>query len=160
MKFKLDSPNQLGELVRATRKHQAMRQDLLAEMLGVSENFMGRLENGADTMQWGKLFGVLNALGIKVIVDLPAGVEEELARREQKNRKTQKKTFESFTDRELALDLKADTGGNNKLGKSAPLDLEPELGRDKHYSNQLSGATAAGPTFPKSNLKTAHKKGV
>lgn len=90
MKFKLDSPSQLGELVRATRKHQAMRQDLLAEMLGVSENFMGRLENGADTMQWGKLFGVLKALGINVIVDLPEGVEEELARRQQTKRKPQK----------------------------------------------------------------------
>lgn len=90
MKFKLDSPSQLGELVRATRKHQAMRQDLLAEMLGVSENFMGRLENGADTMQWGKLFSVLNSLGINVIVDLPEGVEVELARREQKNQKSPK----------------------------------------------------------------------
>jgi len=85
MRIQLESADQLGELVRATRKHQSLRQDLLAEMLGVSENFMGRLENGAVTMQWDKLFLVLNSLGIYVIVDLPDGVEEELARREKKN---------------------------------------------------------------------------
>ncbi|OHX13458.1 helix-turn-helix domain-containing protein [Chromobacterium sphagni] len=90
MKFKLDSPDQLGKLVRATRKHQAIRQDLFAEMLGVSENFMGRLENGADTMQWGKLFGVLEALGIKVIVDLPDGAAEQLALPEKKNRQAKR----------------------------------------------------------------------
>ncbi|WP_188694509.1 helix-turn-helix domain-containing protein [Silvimonas amylolytica] len=84
MKIKLDSPDQLGELVRATRKHQFIRQDLLAEILGVSENFMGRLENGADTVQWGKLFKVLEALGIEVIVDLPEGAEKELVRRAKK----------------------------------------------------------------------------
>ena len=86
MKIKLDTPGQLGQLVRATRKHQALRQDLLAEMLGISENFMGRLENGADTLQWGKLFSVLDALGIQISVDLPDGVAETLARHEQKSR--------------------------------------------------------------------------
>ncbi|UTH75659.1 hypothetical protein [Chromobacterium sp. IIBBL 290-4] len=101
MKFKLDSPDQLGKLVRATRKHQAIRQDLFAEMLGVSENFMGRLENGADTMQWGKLFGVLEALGIKVIVDLPDGAAEELALREKKSRQAKTSTPAHWTNPNL-----------------------------------------------------------
>lgn len=86
MKYRLDSPNQLGELVRATRKHQGLRQDLLADMLGVSENFMGRLENGEVSMQWGKLFKVLELLGIRVTVDLPEGAEEKLTRHTKPHR--------------------------------------------------------------------------
>lgn len=88
MKYRLDSPNQLGELVRATRKHQGLRQDLLADMLGVSENLMGRLENGEVSVQWGKLFKVLELLGIRVTVDLPEGAEEKLARRARTNPST------------------------------------------------------------------------
>lgn len=55
-------------------------------------------------------------------------------------------TFEVFIDQKLVLDLKADSGRNSKLRKSAPLDSEPELEWDRHYSNQLSRAAAVGLT--------------
>ena len=37
----------------------------------MSENFLGKIERGSETMQWGKLFQVLDGLGIRVILDLP-----------------------------------------------------------------------------------------
>jgi hypothetical protein len=48
-----------------------MRQDDAAGAIGVSENFMVRVENGAEGIQWGKLFQVLSGLGIRIVVDVP-----------------------------------------------------------------------------------------
>jgi transcriptional regulator with XRE-family HTH domain len=65
----------LGPLVRQARKAQALRQDDAAGSLGVSENFLGKVERGGETVQWGKLFQVLEGLGVRLIVDLPPEVE-------------------------------------------------------------------------------------
>ncbi len=71
MKIPLKSYDDLGPLVRATRKHQGMRQDDTAEGIGVSENFLAKVERGGGTVQWQKLFQVLDELGIRVEVDVP-----------------------------------------------------------------------------------------
>lgn len=75
MKFAINSPEQLGPLVRAVRKAQGIRQDDAAGSMGVSENFLGKIEGGGENVQWGKLFTVLRDLGIQVVVD----VQDELA---------------------------------------------------------------------------------
>ncbi len=59
MKITIQSAEQLGPLVRAVRKAQGIRQDDAAGSIGVSENFLGKIERGGATVQWGKLFGVL-----------------------------------------------------------------------------------------------------
>ena len=64
----------IGPLVRASRKAQGMRQDDAAGSIGVSENFLGKVERGSETVQWGKLFQVLEGLGMRVIVDVPDSV--------------------------------------------------------------------------------------
>ena len=71
----------LGQVVRASRKAQNLRQDDAAGSIGVSENFLGKIERGGETVQWGKLFQVLEGLGVRVIVDVPKDVSAELARR-------------------------------------------------------------------------------
>ncbi|MFC4822106.1 helix-turn-helix domain-containing protein [Dokdonella ginsengisoli] len=71
MKITIQSAEQLGPLVRAVRKAQGIRQDDAAGSIGVSENFLGKIERGGATVQWGKLFGVLRDLGIHVLVDVP-----------------------------------------------------------------------------------------
>jgi transcriptional regulator with XRE-family HTH domain len=71
MQIKLSRAEEIGPLVRATRKAQGLRQDDTAGAIGVSENFLGKIEHGADTAQWTKLFQVLQGLGIHVILDLP-----------------------------------------------------------------------------------------
>lgn len=74
MKLPIDSPAALGQIVRAARKAQKIRQDDAAGSIGVSENFLGKIERGSDTVQWGKLFQVLEGLGIQVMVDVPDSV--------------------------------------------------------------------------------------
>ena len=61
----------IGKVVRASRKAQKIRQDDAAGSIGVCENFLGKVERGGVSVQWGKLFQVLEGLGIRVIVDIP-----------------------------------------------------------------------------------------
>ena len=74
MKITINSATDLGKIVRASRKAQNIRQDDAAGSIGVSENFLGKIERGNDSVQWGKLFQVLQGLGIRVEVDIPDDV--------------------------------------------------------------------------------------
>lgn len=78
MKVHLKNAQALGSLVRATRKAQGMRQDDTAGSIGVSENFLSKIERGGETVQWGKLFQVLQGLGIQLIADIPDEVANTL----------------------------------------------------------------------------------
>ena len=73
------SASAIGPLVRAARKAQGIRQDDAAGSIGVSENFLGKLERGSEAVQWGKLFQVLHGLGIRVVLDVPDSVANHLA---------------------------------------------------------------------------------
>lgn len=74
MKIPIDQAAVIGKVVRASRKAQKIRQDDAAGSIGVSENFLGKIERGSDSVQWGKLFQVLEGLGIRVMVDVPESV--------------------------------------------------------------------------------------
>ncbi len=74
MKIPIDNAATLGKVVRASRKAQKLRQDDAAGSIGVSENFLGKIERGRDSVQWGKLFQVLEGLGVRVMVDVPDSV--------------------------------------------------------------------------------------
>ena len=78
MKLPIDNAAAIGKVVRASRKAQKIRQDDAAGSIGVSENFLGKVERGGESVQWGKLFQVLNGLGIRVVLDLPESVAEYL----------------------------------------------------------------------------------
>jgi len=86
----------IAAVVRAARKAQGIRQDDAAGAIGVSENFMVRVENGAEGIQWGKLFQVLAGLGIRVWADLPesatalvAAERDNLKKRQARSRQRQ-----------------------------------------------------------------------
>jgi transcriptional regulator with XRE-family HTH domain len=64
----------IGKVVRASRKAQKIRQDDAAGSMGVSENFLGKVESGSESVQWGKLFQVLDGLGVRVMLDVPESV--------------------------------------------------------------------------------------
>ena len=74
MKIPINNVAAIGKVVRASRKTQKIRQDDAAGSIGVSENFLGKVERGSDSVQWGKLFQVLEGLGIQVVVDVPESV--------------------------------------------------------------------------------------
>lgn len=65
---------QLGALVRAVRKAQRLRQD---EVGRFSHSFIGDLEDGKSTAQLGKTIEVLSELGVRLRLELPAGMELE-----------------------------------------------------------------------------------
>jgi transcriptional regulator with XRE-family HTH domain len=74
MKIPISNAAAIGKVVRASRKAQKIRQDDAAGSIGVSENFLGKIERGSDSVQWGKLFQVLEGLGVRVLVDVPDSV--------------------------------------------------------------------------------------
>lgn len=76
MQTTLKDAAELGELIRLARKAQNIRQDDAAGSIGVSENFLGKVERGNENVQWGKLFQVLDGLGLRLIVDLPDEVNQ------------------------------------------------------------------------------------
>lgn len=82
MKVTLTKAGDIGPLVQAVRKSQRMRQDDTAGAIGVSENFLSKVEHGADRAQWNKLFQVLHGLGIHVVLDLPEEVRPYLLRKD------------------------------------------------------------------------------
>jgi transcriptional regulator with XRE-family HTH domain len=74
MKVALLRAEDLGPILRAVRKAQALRQDDAAGSIGVSENFLGKVEAGNPSVQWGKLFQVLQELGVRIELDLPTAL--------------------------------------------------------------------------------------
>ena len=78
MNIPITSASAIGEVVRASRKAQKIRQDDAAGSIGVSENFLGKIERGGESVHWGKLFRVLDGLGIRVMVDVPEDVAAHL----------------------------------------------------------------------------------
>lgn len=85
MKMTLHHATDVGPLVRAARKAQRMRQDDAAGAIGVSENFLSKIEHGAHNAQWDKLFQVLQGLGIRVEVDIPDDAKPYLAAIDKSN---------------------------------------------------------------------------
>ncbi|WP_425221538.1 transcriptional regulator [Pseudomonas sp.] len=80
MKFHISSPEQIGPLVRASRKAMQLRQDA-AGSIGVSDNFLGKVERGSDSVQWGKLFQVIQELGLFLSVEVPEPFAEQIQAR-------------------------------------------------------------------------------
>jgi transcriptional regulator with XRE-family HTH domain len=81
MKIEIKSAEQVGALIRASRKSMNMRQDDAAGIIGVSENFLGKVERGGETVQWGKLFQVMQELGLNVTIEVPEPFADEIVKR-------------------------------------------------------------------------------
>jgi transcriptional regulator with XRE-family HTH domain len=80
MRIKIQSPHQLGLLVRATRKIQRLRMDDVAGSTGVGHVFVREVERGKPTVQLGRVMRLLGELGIELEADVPADVMPEFAR--------------------------------------------------------------------------------
>ena len=66
-------PEEIGRIVRETRRAQRLRQDQLAGAAGVGVRFLVELEGGKATAQLGKALAVLAALGCTVRIEPPPG---------------------------------------------------------------------------------------
>jgi y4mF family transcriptional regulator len=73
---RLESPSQLGEIVRQVRKAQGLRQRDLALAVPASHVFVGDVERGKPTVHLGKVLALLRELGIQLHIDVPEGTAE------------------------------------------------------------------------------------
>ena len=65
------TPDEIGRIVRRTRRAQGLRQDQLAGAAGVGVRFLVELEAGKATAQIGKALAVLAALGCNLRIEPP-----------------------------------------------------------------------------------------
>ena len=65
------TPEDIGEIIRNTRKAQGLRQPELAAASGVGLRFLVELERGKPTAQLGKVLDVLSALGCTLSISTP-----------------------------------------------------------------------------------------
>ena len=71
------TPEDIGRIVRRTRRAQGLRQDRLAGAAGVGVRFLVELEAGKTTAQLGKALSVLAALGCALRIDPPDAAGDE-----------------------------------------------------------------------------------
>jgi transcriptional regulator with XRE-family HTH domain len=75
---KVDSPAALGQLIRQHRKAQTITLNELASLCGVGARFLSELENGKSTAQSGKIFQVLNCLGLEMVIHTRGWIDSDI----------------------------------------------------------------------------------
>jgi y4mF family transcriptional regulator len=78
MKHSIRSPEDLALVIRAVRKSTRMRQDDLAAVVGVSQQFAVDVERGKPTVQFGRVLRLLEELGVSLNVDIPDEASRKL----------------------------------------------------------------------------------
>jgi transcriptional regulator with XRE-family HTH domain len=84
MQITVRSVADLGLALRATRKGSKVRLDDLADIAGVSKQFVSDVERGKQTVQLGLALRLLGEMGLYLTVDIPAGAEGEWSRLQAK----------------------------------------------------------------------------
>ena len=75
------TPEEIGRIVRETRRAQGLRQDQLAGAAGVGVRFVVELEAGKTTARIGKALAVLAALGCTLRIESPPGAAADESRK-------------------------------------------------------------------------------
>ena len=91
MHVPVSTPQELGLVLRATRKTQGMRLDDAAAFAGVGPVFAGAVERGKATVRLGLVMKLLQQFGLKIVIDAPSEVEAELVALKAKPPRTRKK---------------------------------------------------------------------
>ena len=65
---RINTPADLGPVVRARRREQSLRIDDAAALCGVSVDLLSRLENTKASVRLDKLLAVLDGLGLAVVL--------------------------------------------------------------------------------------------
>jgi hypothetical protein len=80
MLIPIHSPEQLGLLIRATRRTQKLRIDDTAGTAGVGHVFVREVERGKPTVQLGRVMQLLAELGIELKAEAPDAALPEFRR--------------------------------------------------------------------------------
>jgi len=79
MHITIQSPADLGLVVRTVRRHSKVRLDDLAATAGVSKQFTSDVEHGKPTVQLGLVLKLLAELGVSFDIDIPEEAARALA---------------------------------------------------------------------------------
>jgi len=74
----IQDSEQIGQLIRLIRKEQGIDQASLASICGFSERPLKAIEKGEGSLSADKLFTIINELGIKLHIELPADIEVDV----------------------------------------------------------------------------------
>lgn len=78
MQITIQSVADLGLALRAVRKSAKVRLDDLADIAGVSKQFVSDVEYGKQTVQFGLVMSLLAEMGLSLKVDIPPSAEAEV----------------------------------------------------------------------------------
>lgn len=67
--MQVSNTEELGQLIRETRKKNGFTQQKLASLAGVGTRFLSELERGKETSQLGKTLKIANLLGLEVHIN-------------------------------------------------------------------------------------------
>lgn len=71
MEIVIDDFKQIGAVSKLVRQSQGLNQDVAAMYSNNGITFMSEFENGKPTVELHRVFSVLEALGVKVTLNLP-----------------------------------------------------------------------------------------
>lgn len=78
MQIPVQSVADLGLALRAARKSAKVRLDDLADIAGVSKQFVSDVEYGKQTVQLGLVLHLLSEMGLHLTVNVPPAAEAEV----------------------------------------------------------------------------------
>lgn len=72
MLIEIESTKQLGNALKAVRKSQSIRQDDMADIIGSSHVYVIDVEKGAEGVNIGGIFKLMEEMGVKLLMDIPS----------------------------------------------------------------------------------------
>lgn len=90
MNFSIKSVADLGLLARAVRKCNHLRLDDVAGSANLGPVFVGDVEHGKETVQFGRVLRLLKELGVELMADVPEAALIEIEKLQAKGLKPRK----------------------------------------------------------------------
>lgn len=75
--MQIKTVQEIGQIVRETRKNQGLTQEMLAGLCHVGVRFVGDLERGKPTCQIDKILTILQGLGVQITLDPPPAFDSD-----------------------------------------------------------------------------------
>lgn len=84
MLIKIQSLKQLGEVAKHVRQSHSIDQETAGLLSGNGITFISQFENGKETVEIGRVFNLLEQLGIEVDINLPPNLSEKAIKKIEK----------------------------------------------------------------------------
>ncbi|MDG1733755.1 MAG: transcriptional regulator [Thalassotalea sp.] len=97
MIVKIQTVKQLGAIVKQVRQSQAIVQETAGLLSGNGLTFVSQFENGKETVEIGRVFKLLEQLGIKVELNLPPNLSNKIVNKLLSNQDITIKKLQTFT---------------------------------------------------------------